>query len=81
MPETPLIGSFETAFHSNMPPQAYLYSIPLEISKKHNIRRYGFHGASHEYMTNWVSEEMGRTDLRIISCHLGGSGSLAAIAG
>lgn len=79
MPDTPLIGSFETAFHSGMSPEASLYSIPLEISRKYNIRRYGFHGASHEYMTDWVSETMGRSDLRIISCHLGGSGSLAAV--
>ena len=79
MPETPLIGSFETAFHAAMPPEAYLYSIPLEISQKYDIRRYGFHGASHEYLTSWVSEKMGRNDLRIISCHLGGSGSLAAV--
>lgn len=79
MPGIPLIGSFETAFHSRMSPEAYLYSIPLEISRKYNIRRYGFHGASHEYMTGWVSDTMKRRDLRIISCHLGGSGSLAAV--
>ena len=79
MPGIPLIGSFETAFHSRMSPEAYLYSIPLEISRKYNIRRYGFHGASHEYMTGWVSDTMKRRDLRIISCHLGRSGSLAAV--
>ena len=67
MPGIPLIGSFETAFHSRMSPEAYLYSIPLEISRKYNIRRYGFHGASHEYMTGWVSDTMKRRDLRIIS--------------
>ena len=80
LPDTPLIGSFETGFHANMPPEAYLYSIPLELSRKYEIRRYGFHGASHEYMTGWVAERMGRNDLRVISCHLGGSGSLAAVS-
>jgi len=79
MPGTPLIGSFETAFHANMPPEASLYSIPWELTEKHAIHRYGFHGASHEYLTNWVSERMGRTDLRLVSCHLGGSGSLTAV--
>ena len=79
MPETPLIGSFETAFHANMPPEAYLYSIPIELSKKYAIRRYGFHGASHEYMTGWAAKTMGRKNLKLISCHLGGSGSLAAV--
>ncbi len=79
LPETPLVGSFETGFHKDLPPEAYLYPIPLELSRKYGIRRYGFHGASHEYLTDWVSGQMGRRDLRIVSCHLGGSGSLAAV--
>ena len=79
MPTTPLIGSFETAFHANMPPEAYLYPIPLELSKKHAIRRYGFHGASLEYLSTWTAEKMGRNDLKIVCCHLGGSGSLCAV--
>ena len=79
MPDTPLIGSFETAFHANMPPEAYLYPIPLELSKRHAIRRYGFHGASLEYLSTWTAETMGRTDLRLVVCHLGGSGSLCAV--
>ena len=79
MPGTPLIGSFETAFHANMPPEAYLYPIPLELSKKHAIRRYGFHGASLEYLSTWTAEKMGRQDLRLVCCHLGGSGSLCAV--
>ena len=74
-----MIGSFETAFHSNMPPEAYLYSIPLELSKKHAIRRYGFHGASLEYLSTWTAEKMGRKDLKLVCCHLGGSGSLCAV--
>lgn len=79
MPETPMIGSFETAFHANMPPEAYLYPIPLELSKKHAIRRYGFHGASLEYLSTWTADKMGRQDLRLVCCHLGGSGSLCAV--
>ena len=79
MPDTPLIGSFETAFHAQMPPEAYLYPIPLELSKKHAIRRYGFHGASLEYLSTWTAREMGRDDLKIVCCHLGGSGSLCAV--
>ena len=79
MPGTPLIGSFETAFHANMPAEAYLYPIPLELSKQHAIRRYGFHGASLEYLSTWTAEKMGRDDLKLVCCHLGGSGSLCAV--
>ena len=79
MPDTPLIGSFETAFHANMPPEAYLYPIPLELSRKHAIRRYGFHGASLEYLSTWTANKMGREDLKLVCCHLGGSGSLCAV--
>lgn len=79
MPDTPMIGSFETAFHANMPPEAYLYSIPLELSKKHAIRRYGFHGASLEYLSTWTANKMGRDNLKLVCCHLGGSGSLCAV--
>lgn len=79
MPGTPLIGSFETAFHANMPPEASLYSIPWELTEQHAIHRYGFHGASHEYMTNWAAEKTGNPGQKLISCHLGGSGSLAAV--
>ena len=79
MPNTPMIGSFETAFHANMPAEAYLYPIPVELSKKHAIRRYGFHGASLEYLSTWTAKEMGRDDLKLVCCHLGGSGSLCAV--
>jgi len=79
MPGTPLIGAFETAFHANMPPEASLYSIPAELSRRHEIRRYGFHGASHEYLSQFAAEKLGRKDCRVISCHLGGSGSICAV--
>jgi len=79
LPATPMIGSFETGFHATMPPKAYLYSVPISLYKEHAIRRYGFHGASHEYVSTRTAELMGRTDFKLISCHLGGSGSLCAI--
>ena len=79
MPATPMIGSFETAFHANMPPEAYLYPIPIELSRKHAIRRYGFHGASLEYLSTWTAKKMDRDDLKLVCCHLGGSGSLCAV--
>lgn len=79
MPNTPLIGAFETAFHAQMPAEAYLYPIPLELSKQHAIRRYGFHGASLEYLSTWTAQKMGRNDLKLVCCHLGGSGSLCAV--
>ena len=79
MPDTPMIGSFETAFHANMPPEAYLYPIPLKLSKEHAIRRYGFHGASLEYLSTFAAKEMSREDLKLVCCHLGGSGSLCAV--
>ena len=79
LPNTPLVGSFETGFHASMPPEAYLYSIPIEVSRKYAIRRYGFHGASHEYVATKTAEWMGKSDFKLISCHLGGSGSLCAV--
>jgi len=79
LPGTPMIGSFETGFHATMPPKAYLYSVPISLYKEHAIRRYGFHGASHEYVTTRTTELMGREDFKLISCHLGGSGSLCAV--
>ena len=79
MPSTPMIGSFETAFHANMPPEAYLYPIPVDLSNKYAIRRYGFHGASLEYLSTWTAQKMAREDLKLVCCHLGGSGSLCAV--
>ncbi|MFI3312649.1 MAG: acetate/propionate family kinase [Eubacteriales bacterium] len=78
MPETPMIGSFETAFHKDMPPEAYLYPIPAKYAEM-GIRRYGFHGASLEYLSTWTAKTMGRDDLKLVCCHLGGSGSLCAV--
>ena len=77
LPGTPLVGLFETHFHRNIPPEAYLYGIPYELYEKHGIRKYGFHGASHRFIAMRAKELYGAT--RVISCHLGGSSSVCAI--
>jgi len=83
MPKTPQVAVFDTAFHSTMPSHAYLYAIPYTIYQRHKVRRYGFHGTSHKYVSQRAAELMGRdiADLKIISCHLGNGASIAAIAG
>lgn len=79
----PLVALLETAFHREIPPEAFLYGIPYEYYEKHGIRKYGFHGASHRYISEHVAEKYGKkkADLKIISCHLGGSSSICAIRG
>jgi acetate kinase len=81
LPERPLIGLFEPSFHNTIPDYAYLYAVPLEWVERYGIRRYGFHGASHRYIAERVPEILGRPakGLKLISCHLGGSSSIAAI--
>ncbi|MCY6356715.1 acetate/propionate family kinase [Clostridium sp. ZS2-4] len=83
MPNTPMVGVFDTAFHQTMPEKAYMYSLPYELYEKHGVRRYGFHGTSHKYVSSVAAEMMGKNieDLRIITCHLGNGASLAAIKG
>lgn len=81
LPGTPQVGVFDTAFHSHMPPKAYLYGIPYELYRKYKIRRYGFHGTSHLYVSKKAAELMGKKyeDLRIITAHLGNGCSMAAV--
>lgn len=83
MPSVPMVGVFDTAFHQTMPPKAYLYGLPLEYYKKHKIRRYGFHGTSHDFVSKRTAEILGRDlkDLKIIVCHLGNGASVSAVAG
>ena len=83
MPNTPMVAVFDTAFHQTMPEHAYLYSIPYEYYEKDKIRRYGFHGTSHRYVTLRAAELLGKDpkDLKIVSCHLGNGSSLAAVKG
>jgi acetate kinase len=79
LPQIPLVAAFETDFHATIPPCNRLYAIPYEWSDSCFIRRWGFHGASHRYIAGRTAELLGRPDLRIVSCHLGGSSSLCAI--
>ena len=79
LPEIPLVASFETGFHETIPPRLKHYAVPHEWAEKHRVKRWGFHGASHRYVSTRVPQLVGRDDLRIISCHLGGSSSVCAI--
>ena len=81
MPNTPMVGVFDTAFHQTMPPEAYIYAIPYEYYEKYGIRKYGFHGTSHKYVAMRAAEMLGEEigNLRIITCHLGNGASCAAV--
>ena len=81
LPNTPQVTVFDNAFHSTMPDYAYLYAVPYEIYTKYHVRRYGFHGTSHRYVSHRVAELEGKDikDLKIITCHIGNGASVAAI--
>lgn len=81
MPDTPMVAVFDTAFFQTMPPKAYMYPIPYEYYEKYGIRKYGFHGTSHRYLSERAADILGEDirDLRIITCHLGNGCSIAAI--
>jgi acetate kinase len=81
LPETPQVATFDTAFHQSMPEYAYMYAIPYSLYKKHGIRRYGFHGTSHRYVSQRACEILGVEfgQQKIITCHLGNGASVAAI--
>ena len=80
MPNTPQVAVFDTAFHMTMPPKAYIYALPYEYFENDNIRRYGFHGTSHRYVSARAIELLGgKPGLRIINCHLGNGSSLSAV--
>ena len=81
MPDIPMVGVFDTAFHQTMPPESYIYAIPYDYYTKYGIRRYGFHGTSHKYVAQRASEilNVDIKDLKIITCHLGNGASLSAI--
>jgi acetate kinase len=78
-PKIPLVAAFETGFHRTIPEANQRYAIPDEWATKHGIRRWGFHGASHRYIAGRMAELLGRDDVKLISCHLGGSSSICAI--
>ena len=81
MPNTPMVGVFDTAFHQTMPPESYIYALPYELYEEHKVRRYGFHGTSHKYVSTRCAEMLGKNieDLKIITCHLGNGASVAAV--
>jgi acetate kinase len=83
LPNIPAVAVFDTAFHQTMPPESYLYSLPYDYYEKYGIRKYGFHGTSHKYVSQRAAELMDRPveQLRLISCHLGNGASIAAIEG
>ena len=81
LPNIPQVGVFDTAFHQTMPDYAYLYAVPYELYEKYGVRRYGFHGTSHRYVSQRVCEYLGvkPEGLKLITCHIGNGGSIAAI--
>ena len=81
MPTTPMVAVFDTAFHQTMPEEAYMYGLPYEYYEKYKIRRYGFHGTSHSYVSRKAAEVLGKKyeDLKIIVCHLGNGASVSAV--
>lgn len=81
LPKVPNVGVFDTAFHQSMPKKAYLYALPYELYETHRIRRYGFHGTSHRYVSRRAAEILGRDyyDFKVITCHLGNGASIAAV--
>ena len=81
MSEVPMVGVFDTAFHQTMPKKAYLYGLPHEYYDKYKVRRYGFHGTSHDFVSNRAAQILGkdRKDLKIIVCHLGNGASITAV--
>ena len=75
----PMVVVFDTAFHQTMPAKAYMYPIPYEYYENYRLRRYGFHGTSHRYITGRLAELTGRKDLKVVTCHLGNGSSISAI--
>lgn len=83
MPNTPMVAVFDTAFHQTMPEHAYIYPLPYELYEMNKVRKYGFHGTSHKYVSQTAAEMMDKDikELKIISCHLGNGASVTAIQG
>ena len=81
MPNVPMVAVFDTAFHQTMPKKAFLYGLPYEYYDKYKVRRYGFHGTSHDFVSNRAAEILGkkREDLNIVVCHLGNGASVSAV--
>ncbi len=81
LPDTPMVAAFETGYHQTVPARRRRYAVPEAWDREHQVHRFGFHGASHRYIATRMAELAGRDDLKLISCHLGGSSSLCASIG
>jgi acetate kinase len=83
MPSTPMVAVFDTAFHQTLPKEAYMYALPYDLYEKYGIRKYGFHGTSHKFVSAAAAEMMGKDikDVKTITCHLGNGASLCAVKG
>ena len=79
MPGVPNVAVFDTAFHQTMKPDHFLYPLPYEWYENYKVRRYGFHGTSHRYVSERLAEITGRSDLKIITCHVGNGASITAV--
>ncbi|ARE87900.1 acetate/propionate family kinase [Clostridium formicaceticum] len=81
LPQAPMVAVFDTAFHQTMPAASYMYALPYELYEKYKVRRYGFHGTSHKYVSDKAAEMLGKPlkDLKIVTCHLGNGASIAAV--
>lgn len=81
LPNTKMVAVFDTAFHQTLPPHAYVYPLPYSLYEEHSIRKYGFHGTSHKYVSQIAADTVGKKieDLKIVTCHLGNGASIAAI--
>ena len=79
LPDVPMVAVFDTAFHQTMPPVNYMYPVPYEWYEKYGVRKYGFHGTSHKYITVTMQEKLGKKDVNLIICHIGSGASISAI--
>ena len=81
MPKTPMVAVFDTAFHSTMPKYAFMYALPYEMYVRHRVRRYGFHGTSHKFVSDEAAKYLGKdiSELKIVTCHLGNGSSICAV--
>ena len=79
IPNATAVAVFDTSFHQTLPKEAYIYPVPYEWYEKYGVRKYGFHGTSHKYVSMRMNEILGRTDTKIITCHIGSGGSISAV--
>ena len=79
LPDTPMVAVFDTAFHQTMPELSYIYPVPYEWYEKYGVRKYGFHGTSHKYITGQMQEMLGKEDVNLIICHIGSGSSICCV--